>query len=100
MKPNALAFPAAPRPSAEALPQPALDRSSRVTTLPHPAVAQRMKAVREAFLQQRLAHQKRRLWRFYLEHNLFEEARDSRLLMIEHLRSACQQWRVTLGTTR
>lgn len=77
-----------------------MDRSSRVTTLPHAAVAQRMAAVREAFLQQRLAHQKRRLWRFYLEHNLFEEARDSRLLMIEHLRSACQQWRLTLGTTR
>lgn len=79
---------------------PRLDWSPRSTNEPHPAVAQRMMAVREAFLQQRLAHQKRRLWRFYLEHNLFEEARDSRLLMIEHLRSACQQWRLTLGTTR
>ena len=65
-----------------------------------PVVASPMTTVREAFRQRRLAQQKRHLWMFYLEHNLFEEARDSRQMMIEHLRSACRQWRLTLGTAR
>ena len=61
--------------------------------------AQRVSTVREAFHQQRLAHDQRRLSMFYLEHNLFEQARDSRELMIGHLRSACQQWRQTIGAS-
>jgi uncharacterized membrane protein YtjA (UPF0391 family) len=60
--------------------------------------AQRV-SVREAFHQKRLAHDQRRLSMFYLEHNLFEQARDSRQLMIGHLRSACQQWRQTIGAS-
>lgn len=71
-----------------------------MTTMTRPAVVQRMTTVREAFRQRRLAHEQRHLWSFYLEHNLFEQARDSRQLMIEHLRCACQHWRLTLGTAR
>ena len=63
------------------------------------ADAQRVSTVREAFHQQRLAHVQRRLSMFYLEHNLFEQARDSRQLMIGHLRIACQQWRQTIGAS-
>jgi hypothetical protein len=63
-------------------------------------IAQRMAAVREAFRLQRLARASRRLWVFYLEHNLFDQARDCRQTMIGHLRDACQQWRLTLGTGR
>ncbi len=72
----------------------------RMTTMAPPVIAHRMTTVREAFHQQRLAHEQRHLWMFYLEHNLFDQARDSRLLMLGHLRSACQQWRLTLGTAR
>ncbi len=64
------------------------------------AVVQRMAAVREAFRLRRVANKHRSLWLFYLEHNLLEEANSSRVQMIEHLRCACQQWRLTLGTTR
>jgi uncharacterized membrane protein YtjA (UPF0391 family) len=59
----------------------------------------RVSTVREAFHQKRLAHDQRRLSMFYLEHNLFEQARDSRQLMIGHLRIACQQWRQTIGAS-
>ena len=65
-----------------------------------PAVVQRMAAVREAFRLRRIANKHRSLWLFYLEHNLLEEANCARSQMIEHLRCACQQWRLTLGTTR
>jgi len=65
-----------------------------------PSVARRMATVREAFRQHRLAHEQRQLWSYYLEHNLFDQARDCRLVMIAHLRSACLQWRLTLGTAR
>ncbi len=61
--------------------------------------AQRVSTVREAFHQQRLAHVQRRLSMFYIEHSLFDQARDSRQLMIGHLRSACQQWRQTIGVS-
>ena len=60
---------------------------------------QRVSTVREAFHQKRLAHDQHRLSMFYLEHNLFEQARDSRQLMIGHLRVACQQWRQTIGAS-
>jgi len=63
------------------------------------ADTQRLSTVREAFHQKRLAHDQRRLSMFYLEHNLFEQARDSRQLMIGHLRSACQQWRQTIAVS-
>jgi hypothetical protein len=69
-----------------------------MTTMSRPGVAQRMTAVREAFRLRRLARTQRHLAMFYLEHSLFDEARASRLLMIRHLRSACLQWRLTLGT--
>jgi hypothetical protein len=57
----------------------------------------RMTTVREGFRQQRLAHRHHRAWLFYLEHNLFDQARESRGLMLRHLRGACQQWRLTLS---
>lgn len=78
-----------------------MDRAAggRTPTTSRTVDAQRVSTVREAFHQQRLAHVQRRLSMFYLEHNLFEQARDSRQLMIGHLRSACQQWRQTIGAT-
>ena len=66
-------------------------------TMTRPVVEQRMATVREAFRLHRMAQQRRSLWRFYLEHNLFDEAREARSQMIEQLRGACQQWRLTLG---
>lgn len=69
-------------------------------TMTRPVVLERMATVREAFRLHRLARAHRGLWMFYMEHNLFDEARDSRLRMIGHLRGACRQWRRTLGTAR
>ena len=73
--------------------------ASMVMSTPRVAsgTAQRMAAVREAFDLGRRAKTQRRLWSFYMEHNLFEEARDARVLMLELLRSASQQWRLTLA---
>ncbi len=62
-----------------------------------PVALQRMTTVREAFRLRRLARQQRSLWMFYLEHNLFDEARSARQQTIDCLRNACQQWRLTLG---
>jgi hypothetical protein len=56
----------------------------------------RLNSVREAFRLQQLASRQRLLWLFYAEHNLFEEAARCRQVMVEHLRQACQQWRLTL----
>lgn len=58
--------------------------------------AERMTTVREAFRHRRLARQQRWLWLFYLEHNLFENARESRRSMMEHLRCASRQWRLNV----
>ena len=63
-------------------------------------MARRMATLREAARQRSLAKTQRRLWFFYLEHSLFDEARKTRLLMLEHLRSAGQQWRSVLGRTQ
>lgn len=65
-------------------------------TLRRPMNVQRMATVREAFRLHRLARSFRSRWRFYLEHNLFAAAQSARLLMMEHLSGACQQWRLTL----
>ncbi len=65
-----------------------------------PTTDQRKTSVREAFRLQRMARAHRELWLFYLEHNLFGEARIARALVIEHLYGARQQWRLTLGLDR
>jgi hypothetical protein len=57
---------------------------------------QRLHSVREAFRLQQSARKQRLLWLFYGEHNLFEEAAKCRQLMMDSLRQACQQWRLTL----
>ena len=62
-----------------------------------PQTVQRMATVREAFRLSRQAKNQRRLWVFCMEHNLFDQARDARVLMLDLLRSACQQWRLTLA---
>lgn len=69
-------------------------------TLRRPVNVRRMATVREAFRMHRIARSLRSRWRFYLEHNLFAAAQSSRLLMMEHLTRACQQWRLTLGVDR
>jgi hypothetical protein len=61
------------------------------------AVDARMADVREAFRLRRLARGHRGLWNFYLEHNLFDDARDTRVRLIEILRQAREQWRRALG---
>lgn len=66
-------------------------------TMIRPRTHQRMASLREAFRLRRLARAHRDLWLFYLEHNMLEQARDSRLVLIDHLRSARHQWRLTLG---
>ena len=66
-------------------------------TLTAPAVQQNLAAAREAFRSRRLASHQAQLHNFYVEHNLFDEARWSRALMLDHLREACRQWRSALG---
>lgn len=66
-------------------------------TLSFPLSRHRMTSMREALRLHRLARAHQRLWFFYLEHNMFELAITSRSVMIQHLRDACQQWRLTLG---
>lgn len=62
-----------------------------------PTALQRMATVREAFRLRRLAGTQRRLWNFYIEHNLFDEARGAREESLDSLRRACHQWRLALG---
>jgi len=62
-----------------------------------PSHNNRTTAAREAFRQRRLADRERRLAQFYLEHNLLSDAQQSRTVMLGHLRSACEQWRLILG---
>lgn len=57
---------------------------------------ERASSVKQAFHLQRLARRYRDLWVFYVEHNLFEEARKARVVVIEHLRGAREQWRTAL----
>jgi hypothetical protein len=57
---------------------------------------QRLDAVREAFRLRQLATRDRRLGEYYSEHNLFDEVERCRLSMLDHLRQACLQWRLTL----
>jgi hypothetical protein len=59
---------------------------------------QRIDSMREAFRHRRLADQQARLWAFYMEHNLFDQAVSSRRALIDHLRAACEEWRRTLAT--
>lgn len=61
------------------------------------AAAQRTATMWEAARYRGLARKQRRLWLFYLESNLFEEARATRLVMLEQLRLAGQQWRLASG---
>ncbi len=62
-----------------------------------PRTVQRMATVREAFRLSRQAKAQRRVWAFYMEHHLMEQAREARVLMLLLLRSAGQQWRLTLA---
>lgn len=80
---------------ANAGPSPRHDGSHTPTATPHVAAA--MAAVREAFRRRRLAHDHSRLQDFYLEHNLPAQAVASRRTMLDHLQSACRQWRLALG---
>lgn len=64
-------------------------------TLPH-TVPVKLHAVREAFRLQRMARDEHLLHGFYLEHNLFDEAEQTRTEMLDHLRTACQLWRTAL----
>ena len=65
--------------------------------LMQPIAIDRMTAVREAFRLRRLARTQRRLCDFYSEHCLLDEARDARQGVLDSLRRACHQWRLTLG---
>jgi hypothetical protein len=56
-----------------------------------------MTGARGVFRCLRQARIHRSLWLFYVEHNMFDEARDERFRMIDHLRGARQEWRLTLG---
>lgn len=64
-------------------------------THPH-SIAEKLNAVREAFRNRRLARSQRTLYSFYVEHNLFVQAVQSRTVMLLHLRDACRQWRTAL----
>jgi len=66
------------------------------TNLLEPASQARVSA-RRAFTFHREARAKHKLWLFYVEHNLFHEARNARTLMLEHLHSARAHWRAALG---
>jgi len=44
----------------------------------------------------REARAKRKLWQFYVEHSLFEEATNTRTLVLQHLREAREHWRSAL----
>ena len=83
---------------ANAEPSPGHDGRLPASATPH--VAASMAAVREAFRRRRLAHDHSRLQDFYLEHNLPAQAVASRRKMLEHLQSACRQWRLALGLAR
>ena len=63
----------------------------------HPSATHRMATVREAFRLRRLAARQRLRWDFYVEHHKLEEARDARHEVLDSLRRACLQWRLTLG---
>lgn len=65
--------------------------------LMQPIAIHRMAAVREAFRLRRLAGMQRRQCDFYVEHSLLELARDVRQEVLDSLRRACHQWRLTLG---
>lgn len=65
-------------------------RTNAITT-------RRMTAVRETFRLRRLASTQHRLWFFYLEHNLLEQAVSARAELLALLGRACQQWRLVLG---
>ena len=62
-----------------------------------PTLKLRMAAVREAFRRRRLAHEQRRLYDFYVEHSLLDQASSTRASMLDHLRAASGLWRTTLG---
>ncbi|MFN7588534.1 MAG: hypothetical protein ACK501_16220 [Planctomycetota bacterium] len=64
-------------------------------TVPH-SVPEKLNAVREVFRLRRLARDEHRLHGFYLEHNLFVEAEQTRTEMLDHLRTACRLWRTAL----
>lgn len=68
-------------------------------TMTTPAVKRAAAAIREVSRRRRLASQQGRLFNLFLEHNLLEEARESRTRMLEHLRCARREWRTALGLT-
>ena len=57
----------------------------------------RQACVRAAFKCQRSAQRSRCRWLFYVEHNMFEDARRARESTLQQLRMACKQWRLALG---
>lgn len=66
---------------------------------PRTPAIERMAAVREVARLRRLARAQRHLWFFYLEHNLFEAAREARLDLLDSLRRACRQWQLILAVS-
>jgi hypothetical protein len=74
------------------------DDAMTVPPLPRsPAHHVRMEAVRCAFRSRRLAREQSRLFGFYIEHNLLDEATRCRQQVLEHLRFARRQWQTALG---
>jgi hypothetical protein len=63
----------------------------------HPSVLRRTASVREVFRLRRLAQKQQGIWKSYVEQDRRGEAGTARRLMLEHLRGACEQWRLTLG---
>ena len=62
-----------------------------------PSRHDRMVAVRDAFRNRRLAREQSRLFDFYVEQNLLDEASRCREQMLDHLRFARRQWQTALG---
>lgn len=65
-----------------------------------PMVLHRMTAMREAFRLRQVAHVQRRLWLFYREHSMLEEARRARSAVLDNLARASSQVRILLGMSR
>ena len=57
----------------------------------------RMAAVHDAFRNRRLAREQSRMFDFYVEHNLLDEACRCREQVLDHLRFARRQWQTALG---
>ena len=78
--------------------QPGVEHASQA---PHPTPPStlnlRQRCVRAAFNYQRSAQRSRCRWLFYVEHNMFEDARRAWESTLQQLRLACKQWRLALA---